>query len=79
MTKPDQFTRDDAKIYVTVNGRDYQGWLSSTIERSLETLSSRFTIPVSLIPGNPPDIKRQDAIKVRINDTLVVTGTVLAA
>lgn len=45
MTKPDQFTRDDAKIYVTVNGRDYQGWLSSTIERSLETLSSRFTIP----------------------------------
>ncbi|ARK42870.1 phage baseplate assembly protein [Burkholderia pseudomallei] len=79
MTKPDQFTRDDAKIFVTVNGRNYQGWLSSTIERSLETLSSRFTIPVSLIPGNPPNIKRQDAIKVRINDTLIVTGTVLAA
>jgi prophage tail gpP-like protein len=76
---PEQFTKEDAKVYVTVNGRDYEGWLSSTIERSLETLSSRFTIPVSLVPGNPPDIKRQDTIKVRINDTLVVTGYVLAA
>ena len=79
MAKPTQFTRDDAKIYVTVNGRDYQGWLSSSVERSLETLSSRFSIPVSLIPGNPPNINRQDSIKIRINETLVVTGTVLAA
>ncbi|MGK8199511.1 phage baseplate assembly protein [Burkholderia cepacia] len=75
----EKFTKDDAKIFVTVNGRDYQGWLTSSVERSLETLASRFSIPVSLIPGNPPDIKRQDAIRVRINDTLVLSGVVLAA
>ncbi|MCT9014622.1 hypothetical protein N6G05_13735 [Cupriavidus gilardii] len=75
----EQYTKEDAKVFVTVNGRDYEGWLSSTIDRSLETLSSRFSIPVSLIPGNPPDIKRQDEIRVRINDTLMVTGIVLAA
>jgi len=74
-----QYTKDDAKAYVTVNGRDYEGWLSSTIDRSIENLSSRFSIPVSLVPGNPPNIKRQDAVRVRINDTVVATGIVLAA
>jgi len=73
------YTKEQDRVYVTVAGRDYDGWLESSIERSIETISSRFSIPVSLVPGFPPDIARQDEIKVRINQTVVVTGYVLAA
>ncbi|MFJ2990375.1 phage baseplate assembly protein [Collimonas sp. NPDC087041] len=73
------YTKDQAQVVVTVNNRDYQGWIESNIQRSIENISSRFTIPVSMVPGSPPDIHRQDDMKVYINKTLVVTGTVLAA
>lgn len=66
------------KVIVSVAGRDYEGWLQSTIETSLETISGRFSIPVSLVPGNPPAIRRQDTVKVRVNDTVLITGYVLA-
>jgi prophage tail gpP-like protein len=74
-----RYTKDDAKVLVTVNGIDYEGWLESSIERSIENLASRFTIPVTYIPGKRPNIHRQDIIKVWINETLVVTGYVLGA
>ncbi|WP_211452626.1 phage baseplate assembly protein [Collimonas antrihumi] len=74
-----RYTKDQAKVVVTVNGRNYEGWIESSIERSIENISSRFTIPVTFVPGSPPDIQRQDDIKVLVNETLVVTGTVLAA
>jgi len=75
----ERFTKEQAKVYVTVNGYDYQGWTESTIERSIENISSRFTIPVTYVPGKRPNINRQDVIKVRINDTVVTTGYVLTA
>ena len=76
---PAQYTRDDARITVTVNGRAYEGWLQSEVERSLETIAGTFSIPVSLIPGQPPAIQRQDEVQVRIGDTVVITGYVVAA
>lgn len=75
----ERYTKEQAQIYVTINGTDYQGWLESSIERSIENISHRFTIPVTYVPGKRPDINRQDIIKVRINETLVTTGYVLTA
>ena len=75
----EQFTRDQAQITVTVRGQAYQGWLQSEVERSLEAICGTFSIPVSLVPGNPPDINRQDEVQVRIGSSVVITGYVLAA
>ncbi|MFI5443664.1 phage baseplate assembly protein [Polaromonas sp. UC242_47] len=71
--------RDNVKITVEVKGLEYEGWLESEVERSLEAISGTFSIPVSMIPGQPPAIKRQDAITVRIGGVQVITGSVLAA
>lgn len=90
MAKPiqagaEQYTRDNAKIVVEVLGLDgfgwtaYEGWLQSEVDRNLEALSGTFNIPISLVPGNPPWIHRQDAVRVRIGDKVVLTGYVLAA
>jgi prophage tail gpP-like protein len=76
---PQQYTRDQAKITVTVKGRAYDGWLQSEVDRSLEAICGTFSIPVALVPGNPPDIKRGDSVKVRIGDEDVIAGYVLAA
>ena len=75
----ERFARDKAKISVEVNGVAYEGWLESEVERSIEAISGTFSIPVSMVPGQPPAIKRQDSVKVRIGDTVVITGYVLAA
>lgn len=74
-----QFTRDDAKIAVLVNGQAYEGWLQSEVDRNLEAICGTFSIPVSLVPGDPPAIKRQDEVQVRIGNSVVITGYVLAA
>ncbi|MDR3370722.1 phage baseplate assembly protein [Rhodoferax sp.] len=74
-----QYTRDAAKISVIVAGVAYQGWLQSEVDRSLEALCGTFSIPVSLVPGNPPAIKRQDLVQIKIGDRVVLTGYVLAA
>jgi prophage tail gpP-like protein len=75
----EQYTRDSAKITVEVKGLVYQGWLQSDIERSLEAISGTFSIPVSLVPGTLPVVARQDAVVVRIGETPVITGYVIAA
>ncbi|OGO97357.1 MAG: hypothetical protein A2Z93_06130 [Curvibacter sp. GWA2_64_110] len=75
----EQYTRDDAKIAVVVNGRAYEGWLQSEVERNLEALAGTFSIPVSLVPGQPPDIRRGMEVKVLIGDRAVLAGYVLAA
>lgn len=74
-----KYTKDDSRIVITVNGYDYVGWLESNIEQSIENISSRFSVPVTLIPGKRPDINRQDLIKIAINEKLVSTGYVLGA
>lgn len=75
----DRFPRDNIKITVEANGLAYEGWLQSDVERSIEAIAGTFSIPVSMIPGQPPAIKRQDAVTVRIGGTKVITGYVLAA
>lgn len=74
-----QYTRDQAQIKVVVNGQAFEGWLQSEVDRNLENLSSTFSIPLSLIPGNPPPIKRGDKVEVRIGNGAVVNGYVLAS
>lgn len=71
--------RDKAKIVVKVRGQSFDGWLQSEVERSIEAISGTFNIPVSLNPGSPPDIKRQDEVEIWIGSTRVMVGYVLAA
>lgn len=75
----EQYTRDQAQISVIVRGQAYTGWLESDVERSLEAICGTFSIPVSLVPGSPPEIYRQDEVQVRIGSKTVITGYVLAA
>jgi prophage tail gpP-like protein len=77
--KPETYTKDQAQIQVIVNGLAYEGWLSSEVERSLETVAGTFNVPVSLVPGLYPKIERQDAVQVKIGSTVVIDGYVLAA
>lgn len=73
------YSREKATITVVVEGKPYQGWLQSEVTRDLETLSGRFSVPVSLDPLNPPDIKRGYAIQVLIGGVQVINGYVIAA
>ena len=75
----ERYTRDSAQISVVVGGSAYTGWLQSEVSRSIETLAATFSIPVALVPGAPPAIQRQDRVQVRVGDTTVVDGFVLAA
>lgn len=79
MATQQPYTRDDARITVMVGGVAYAGWLQSEINRSLEAIAGTFSVPVSLQPGQPPAINRQDVVQVLINKTPVITGYVLAA
>lgn len=72
-------TREQARITVTVNGVAYEGWQQSEVERNLEQLGGTFHIPVTLVPGNPPPINRQDWVEVHIGQARVLSGFVLAA
>jgi prophage tail gpP-like protein len=78
-TQPERYNRDAARITVRVNGTDYDGWLQSEVTRSLEAIAGTFSIPISLVPGQPPEIARQDVVQVLIGETPVVSGYVLAA
>lgn len=62
-----------------MKGLAYEGWLQSDVERSIEAIAGTFSIPVAMVPGQPPAINRQDAVTVRIGGTKVITGYVLAA
>jgi prophage tail gpP-like protein len=64
---------------VRVRGKLYQGWIQCEVERSLESLAGTFSVPITLVPGHPPEIARQDAVEVLIGDAVVITGFVLAA
>lgn len=76
---PDRYTRDDNKITVEVKGVQYEGVLEIEVERSIEAICGTFNIPVSMVPGQAPTIKRQDAVKVRIGGIQVINGFVLSA
>jgi prophage tail gpP-like protein len=76
------YTRDVAQVFVRVGGpggQMFQGWTQSEVERSLETIAGTFSVPITLVPGHPPAIKRQDQVEVLINKTVVISGFVLSA
>lgn len=78
-TQGERYTRDDALISVKVGGQTFEGWLQSEVDRDMEAICGTFSIPVSLVPGDPPAIHRQDEIEVWIGQTRVITGHVLTA
>ena len=75
----DRYNRDGAKIVVLVNGVGYEGWLQSDVSRSIESLAGTFSIPVSLVPGMPPDVQRGAAVKVKVGNRVLIDGYVLSA
>ena len=75
----EQYTRDDARITLRVNGVQLDGWIQSEVSRSIESLAATFSVPVSYDPGNPPPVARQDEVEVLIGSTVVCKGLVLAA
>lgn len=72
-------TAERDRITVEVRGQQYDGWLQSEVSRSIEAIAGTFNIPVSMVPGSPPAIRRQDEVRVRIGGQVVITGYVLAA
>ena len=75
----DRYPRDKSRVSLVVGGQVYDGWLQCEVRRSIEALAGVFTVPVSLVPGQPVPIKRQDVVELRIGQTPVVQGYVLAA
>lgn len=70
---------DQPIVTVRSGGKVWKGWLQSQVSRSLEAIAGTFSIPVDLVPGQPPQIKRQDPVEILVGDHVVVTGYVLAA
>lgn len=70
---------DQPVVSILVGGRVFQGWLQSEVSRSIESLAGTFSIPTSFVPGDVPQIKRQDEVKVLVGDEVVITGYVMAA
>ena len=71
--------RPRVPITLTVNGKTFTGWLQSSVRRSIEALAGTFCVPVALVPGDVPAIRRQDEVVVRIGETALITGYVLSA
>lgn len=73
-----RLTKEQAIITVTNEaGKLYQHWLSAEINIDLEKIARVATIPVSLMPGHPVEIHRQDVVTVKVGDTVLMTGYVL--
>jgi prophage tail gpP-like protein len=66
-------------VTLKVAGTVYPGWLQCDVQRDLETIAGTATVRVDLVPGVAPTILRQQLAEVRIGQTLVLTGYVLAA
>lgn len=70
---------DQPVISIRVGGRVFAGWLQSEVSRSIESLAGTFSIPTTLVPGDVPQIRRQDEVQVVVGDEVVITGYVMAA
>jgi len=67
-------------VTLTVDGEDFIGWLDTSIQRSIEEISARFSVNVALMPdGGTPPIDRQDEVQIMIGGSKIMTGIVLAA
>ena len=71
--------KEHAVVTITTeDGKTFVHWLSANIKLSMENISRVATIPVALIPGHPPEIGRQDKVTVKVGDTQLMSGIVLA-
>lgn len=71
--------KEHAVVTITTeDGKTFVHWLSANIKLSMENISRVATIPVALIPGHPPEIARQDKVTVKVGDTQLMSGIVLA-
>jgi len=70
---------DQPVVTMHVGGQVFAGWEQSEVSRSIESLSGTFSIPTGLVPGDVPQIRRQDEIQVRVGGEVVITGLVMAA
>lgn len=75
----DRYVRDAARVSLLVDGKRFEGWTSCEVSRSLEAIAGTFSVPVSLVPGQPPAIVRQQPVQVLLGDRPVINGYVLAA
>lgn len=75
----DRYVRDPARVQLLVGGRRFDGWTSCEVGRSLEAIAGTFSVPVSLVPGQPRPISRGQQVQVLLGDKPVVNGYVLAA
>ncbi len=65
-------------VTLEVNGKRYGGWKTVRIERSIENIAGSFNVEVSELLQNFQDrpIKMGDAVTVRIDSDVVITGYV---
>ncbi len=70
---------DQPVISIRVGGQVFAGWLQSEVSRSIESLAGTFSIPTTFVPGDVPQIRRQDEVQVVVGDEVVITGYVMAA
>ncbi len=76
----EKLPKEKAVITITTeDGKEYTHWLSAKININIEKIGRVATIPVALIPGHPPEIYRQDIVTVKVGNTQLMRGVVLAA
>lgn len=66
------------RVGLTVNGREYGGWKTVAIARSIKTLSGAFELDVSdrWSKADPWPIREEDSCELRVDDEVVITGAV---
>ncbi len=66
------------RVGLTVDGREYGGWKTVTIVRSIKTLAGGFELGVSdrWSKAAPWPIREEDQCQLRVDDEVVITGAV---
>lgn len=70
---------DQPVVSIRSGSMTLTGWIQSEVSRSIESVTGTFSIPTSLVPGDMPQIKRQQEVEVLVGDVVVITGYVMAA
>ena len=63
-------------ICVRTGGKLLKGWSQAEVSRSIEALSSTFSLAMSLVPGQVPPLVSGAEVQVLVGDTVVLTGWV---
>ncbi len=69
------------KITITVNGEQYAGWETVTVNRNIDALAPTFSLQMSSrwsATADPVAFKTGDACTIKINGELVITGYIFS-